>query len=181
MTLDEAIKYYHSGDESLVTVSAHIFPEYRRPSVPDVSAQALAGIREDPFEESHGLFSRGEHEERRNPHDDPYLQTDLGREWLESRKPDRLLLAGLETHSESIGSSFTLNTDRSFASSDAGLPVRGVPPERYGRSKLCVDSRSPEFGPARDSEYDAPVSESQSRKSPRTTHHFIRTDLHLHR
>ncbi|SRR6266404_1101093 len=113
-----------------------------------------------------------------DPHEPPYLQTSPGQIWLENRRTDPLVLAAMDIHSLS---SFSLNTDRSFASSDAGLPVRGVPPERYGRNKHCADSRSSEFGPARDSEYDAPVSESQSRKSPRTTHHFIRTDFHLHR
>ncbi|KAI9433566.1 hypothetical protein H4582DRAFT_1986710, partial [Lactarius indigo] len=96
-------------------------------------------------------------------HERSLFRTAREREWLRQAQASHQMIAAFDTLS-TISSSFSLNTNSPLSD---GLPDTGTPPERR---EYYAESRS--SGPARDSEYEAPVNRGQSNNDTGITHGF---------
>ncbi|KAH9056727.1 hypothetical protein EDB87DRAFT_1635118 [Lactarius vividus] len=94
-------------------------------------------------------------DEERDPsfHERLLFRTAREREWLRQAQASHQMIPAFDTLS-TISSSFSLNTDSPLSD---GLPDTDIPPQRR---EYYTNPRS--SGPARGSEYEAPVNQSQS-------------------
>ncbi|KAH9072358.1 hypothetical protein EDB83DRAFT_220538 [Lactarius deliciosus] len=132
----------------------------------DAAGSSRASTRSTDEDGTERSLLNGSIDEERNTsfHERLSFRTAREREWLQEAQASHQLIPAFDTLS-TISSSFTLNTD---SPSSDGLPDTDIPPERR---EYYTDSRS--SGPARDSEYEAPVNQSWSNYDTGSSRHEL--------